>query len=172
MTVLSSHRSVADLGRRPGWAPARIVSAVIGVLLALCSLGLLGVGGAALWATTTQRHGGDIDLGTWSYRSAGYAVTSSTADLYGATGGLPVPRSLLGTVRIQVTSDRGAGLVFAGIAPAAAAGRYLAPVGYDTVRGITRRHVTYTGHHGGAPATAPARAAIWAAQAAGPSSVP
>ena len=88
MTVLSSHRSVADPGRRAGWAPARIVSAVIGVLLVLCSLGLLGVGGAALWASTTQRHGGDIDLGTWSYRSAGYAVVSSTADLYGATGGL------------------------------------------------------------------------------------
>jgi hypothetical protein len=27
--------------------------------------------------------GGDIDLGTWRYRSAGYAVTSSTGDLYG-----------------------------------------------------------------------------------------
>ena len=168
MTVLSSHRSVADPGRRSGWAPARIASAVIGVLLALCSLGLLGVGGAAWWASTTQRHGGDIDLGTWSYRSAGYAVTSSTADLYGATGGLPVPRSLLGTVQIQVTSERGADPVFAGIASAAAAGRYLAPVGYDTVRSITRHHATYTGHHGGAPATAPAQAGIWAAQAAGP----
>ena len=168
MTVLSSDRSVADPGRRAGWGPARIVSAVIGVLLALGSLGLLGAGGAALWASTTQRHDGDIDLGTWSYRSAGYAVVSSTADLYGATGGLPVPRSLLGTVQTHVTSERGADPVFTGIAPAAAAGRYLAPVGYDTVRGITRRHVAYTGHHGGAPATAPARAAIWAAQAAGP----
>ena len=168
MTVLSSDRSVADPGRRAGWGPARIVSAVIGVLLVLCSLGLLGAGGAALWADTTQRHGGNIDLGTWSYRSAGYAVVSSTADLYGATGGLPVPRSLLGTVQIHVTSERGADPVFTGIAPATAARSYLAPVGYDTVRGITRRHVTYTGHPGGAPATAPARAAIWAAQAAGP----
>ena len=168
MTVLSSHRSVADLGRRPGWAPARIVSAVIGVLLALCSLGLLGVGGAALWATTTQRRGGDIDLGTWSYRSAGYAVTSSTADLYGATGGLPVPRSLLGTVKISVTPAPGAGPVFAGIVPAGAASHYLSGVGYDTVRRITRRHVTYTRHTGGAPATVPARARIWAAHTAGP----
>jgi hypothetical protein len=33
----------------------------------------------ALWASTTQRHGGDIDLGTWRYRSTGYAVVSSTA---------------------------------------------------------------------------------------------
>ena len=42
----------------------------------------------------------------------------------------------LGTVQIHVTSERGADPVFAGIAPAAAAGRYLAPAG-NTVRGIT-----------------------------------
>jgi len=170
MTVLRSPGSITSPGRRPGWTRARIISAVTGLLLALCSLGLLGVGGAALWASTTQRHGGDIDLGTWSYRSTGYAVTSSTADLYGATGGLPVPRSLLGTVQIHVTSERGAGPVFAGIAPAAAASRYLAHVGYDTVRGITRHHATYTGYRGGAPATVPAVAGIWTTQAAGPGS--
>lgn len=53
-----------------------------------------------------------------------------------------MPRSLLGTVRISVTSAPGAGPVFAGIAPARAAGRYLTGVGYDTVRGITRHRVT------------------------------
>ena len=140
MTALRTRSPQTGPGRRPGWSPARIVSAVIGALLALCSLGLLGAGGAALWASTTQRHGGDIDLGTWSYRSTGYAVVSSTADLYGATGGLPVPRSLLGTVRIHVTSERGAGPVFAGIAPAAAAGRYLAEQGTriaDAAGGVT-----------------------------------
>jgi hypothetical protein len=168
MTVLSSHRSVAGPGRRAGWTAARVISAVIGVLLALCSLGLLGAGGVALWATSTQRHGGDIGLGTWSYRSTGYAVVSSTADLYGATGGLPAPRSLLGTVTISVRPAPGAGPVFAGIAPAGPASRYLARVGYDTVRGITHRHVAYAGHAGGAPAAAPALAGIWAARTAGP----
>jgi hypothetical protein len=168
MTVLSSHRPVAGPARHAGWTTARIISAVAGVLLALCSLGLLGAGGAALWASTTQRLGGDIDLGTWSYRSTGYAVASSTADLYGATGGLPAPRSLLGTVRISVTPAPGAGPVFAGIAPASAASRYLAQVSYDTVRGITHDRPVYAGHSGGAPAAAPARAGIWAARAAGP----
>jgi hypothetical protein len=57
--------------------------------------------------------------------------------------------------------------VFAGIAPAGAAGRYLAGVGYDTVRGITHYHPVYTGHTGGAPAAVPARAGIWTARAAG-----
>ena len=80
----------------------------MGVVLVLCSLGLLGAGGVALWASTTQRNGGDIGLGTWSYHSTGYAVVSSTTDPYGATGGLPVPRSLLGTVRIA-SNQRTAG---------------------------------------------------------------
>ena len=168
MTVLSSDRSAADPGRRgrvgPGADRLRGDRRAAGPVLARA----VGAGGAALWASTTQRHGGNIDLGTWSYRSAGYAVVSSTTDLYGATGGLPVPRSLLGTVQIHITPARGAGPVFAGIAPANAACRYLAPVGYDTVRDITRHHATYTGHPGGAPATPPARAGIWAAQAAGP----
>src|SRR5215472_15585987 len=118
MTVLRSPGSMTGPGRRAGWTAARVISAVSGVLLTLCSLGLLGAGGVAVWASATQRHGGDIDLGTWSYRSPGYAVVSSTADLYGATGGLPAPRSLLGTIRISVTPAPGAGPVFAGIAPA------------------------------------------------------
>ena len=168
MTVLRSRGSTTGPGRRAGWTTARIISAVTGLLLALCSLGLLGAGGYALWAGATQRHGGDIDLGTWGYRSTGYAVVSSTADPYGAIGGLPVPRSLLGTVRISVMPAPGTGPVFAGIAPAGAASHYLAGVSYDTVRGITHGHPVYTGHTGGAPATAPARAVAWAARAAGP----
>jgi hypothetical protein len=168
MTVLRSPGSMTGPARRAGWTTARIISAVTGLLLALCSLGVLGAGGVALWASMTQRHSGDIGLGSWSYRSTGYAVVSSTAGLYGATGGLPAPRSLLGTIRITVTAAPGAGPIFAGIAPAGAASHYLAGVSYDTVRGITRYHPVYTGHPGGAPATAPARAAIWATRAAGP----
>ena len=135
-------------------------------MLVLCSLGLLGAGGVAARACTIQRHGGVLDLGTWSYRSSGYAVASSTANPYGAAGGLPA--AMLGPVWIRVTPAHGAAPVFAGLAPADSASRYLARVGYDTVRGITRHHATYTTHRGGAPATTPARADIWAAQAAGP----
>ena len=40
---------------------------------------------------------------------------------------------------------------------------YLAKVSYNTVRGITHHRPVYTGHTGGAPATAPARAGVWAA---------
>ena len=82
-------------------------------------------------------------------------------------GGWDVLRSLFGTVRIRVTSSTSSGPVFLGIAPARAASGYLANVSYDTVRGITRDHATYTVHRGVAPATAPGQAGIWAAQTAG-----
>ena len=167
MTTLSSPRSATGPGRRPGWFPARVAWAVAGALLALCALGLLGGGGTAMWASATQRHGGDIDLGTWSYRSKGYALASTTADMFGATSGWPGPRSLLGTIRIRVTSAAAADPVFAGIAQADAARRYLAGVSYDTVRGLTQHQASYTAHSGGAPVTAPGRAGIWDAQAAG-----
>ena len=166
MTAVRSYRSAADTDRRAGWTAGRIVSALVGALLAVCSLGLLGAGGVAVWASATQRHSG-IDLGTWNYRSTGYAVTSTTAGLYGATGGWSAMRSLLGTVRIDVTSS-GASPVFVGVAPAGSAGRYLDRVAYDAVRGLAQHHALYAGHSGGAPVTAPARAGIWAARAAGP----
>ena len=139
------------------------------MLLTLCSLGLLAAGSTAAWADTTQRHGGDIDLGTWSYRSTGYAV-AGLADMFGEPGGWDVLQSLLGTVRIRVTSSTGSSPVFLGIAPARAATGYLAGVSYDTVRGITRDHATYIAHRGAAPATAPGQTGIWAAETAGPGS--
>ena len=166
MTAVRSYRFAAGTGRRAGWTAGRIVSALVGALLAVCSLGLLGAGGVAVWASATQRHSG-IDLGTWNYRSTGYAVTSTTAGLYEATGGWSAMRSLLGTVRIRVTSG-GASPVFVGVAPAGAAGRYLDGVAYDAVRGLAQHHALYAGHSGGAPVTTPARAGIWAAHAAGP----
>ena len=59
MTTHRSSRSAARSVRQAGWSASRLVSAVTGALLVLCSLGLLAAGGTALWADTTQRHGGD-----------------------------------------------------------------------------------------------------------------
>ena len=58
--------------------------------------------------------------------------------------------------------------MFAGIAPAGAARRYLAGIGYNTVRGITQHHASYAAHSGGAPVAAPVLVRIWAIRAAGP----
>jgi hypothetical protein len=167
MTALRSSRSAGRSARPAGWSTARLLTAVTGALLALCSLGLLAAGGTAAWADRTQGHGGDIDLGTWIYRSTGYAVAGRPADMFGEAGGWDVLRSLLGTVRIRVASSASSSPVFLGIAPARAASGYLAGVSYDTVRGISRDHATYAAHRGAAPATAPGQAGIWAAETTG-----
>jgi hypothetical protein len=151
-----------------GWTGGRVVSAVIGAVLVLCSLGLLGGGAAALWATTAHRDGGYVGLGTQTYRTTGYALASRQIELYTAAGGWDVARSLFGTVRLRVTSIKDGAPVFAGIAPAGMAGRYLSGMAYATVTGTTNGHPSYLGHTGGAPAVLPARAGIWTAKAAGP----
>jgi hypothetical protein len=137
---------------------------VAGAVLVLCSVGLLGGSGVALWAQA-NRHGGYADLGTASYSVPGYAIASDTIGLHLAAGTVS---DLIGTVRIQVTQANGTALAFVGIAPAAAAARYLAGVDHATVRGATGHRGTYTEHAGSAPAVPPGQAVIWTAHAAGP----
>jgi hypothetical protein len=85
-----------------------------------------------------------------------------------AGGGWDAASALIGSVRIRVTPAGGTGPAFVGIAPAAAADRYLTGVAYTTVNGTADHHGTYTEHAGSAPAVSPARAGIWTVQAAGP----
>ena len=159
----------ADLRQAPpqgpgGWTGGRIATAVAGAVLVLCSAGLFGGSGVALWAQA-NRHGGYADLATATYSVPGYAIASDTIGLHLATG---ATFDLIGTVRIQVTQASGTAPAFVGIAPAGAAGRYLAGVDYATVRGAAGRHGTYTEHAGTAPAVPPGRAGIWTAHASGP----
>src|SRR5262249_25350189 len=74
--------------RPRGWTGGRIIALVIGVLLALVSLALLGGGGTALWADTTQRD------------TAGYLTTSGYE--------FSTPRSAFASERIDRGSE-GAG---------------------------------------------------------------
>ena len=146
-----------------GWTPGRIVSAVIGAVLALCALSMLGVGGAAAWADATQRHGGYVHLGTGSYTTAGHALASDTITVHGALGWLA---PLIGQIRIQVTGTGRPGAEFAGVAPANAASRYLSGVRYTTVSGYARQRPGI-GHAGSRVPPPPASTPIWAAQASG-----
>ena len=148
---------------RGGWTAVRIVSAVIGSVLILCSAGLLTGSGFALWAET-NRHDGYADIGSASYSVPGYALASDTIGLHLATG---VVSDLVGTVRIQVSQVNGSAPAFVGIAPADAAARYLSGVQYATVRGAIGDHGTYTNRAGSAPVVPPGRAGIWTAHASG-----
>jgi hypothetical protein len=103
-----------------------------------------------------------------AYRTTGCALASRQIELYTATGGWDVARSLFGgTVRLHVTATGGTP-VFAGIARAGAADRYLSGMTYATVTGTTRGHPSYLAHPGAAPAVPPARAPIWTVRTAGP----
>jgi hypothetical protein len=149
--------------RASGWTTGRIASAVIGAVLALCSLGLLGAGGGAVWADTAQRHGGYVDLGTASYATAGRALVSGTVRVQGGWGWL---RPLIGQVRIRATTTGQAAGVFAGVAPAGAARRYLSGVAYTTVTGYNG-HGQQVGHPGSRMPPSPGSTPMWTAQAFG-----
>ncbi len=151
-------------GAAAGWTGPRVIAVVIGALLVLVSLGLLGAGGVAAWATT-QRVNGYVNLGTASYGTAGHAVVSDKVDIGTGSGTWDAASAFIGTVRLRATAHEP---VFLGIAPAGAASRYLAGVEYRTVTGAADSHGSGSSHAGGAPATPPAQAGIWTAQASGP----
>jgi hypothetical protein len=155
-------------GGKPGWTPGRIVAVVAGAVLILCSLGLLGAGGTALWADTAARHGGYVRLGSATYHTNGYAVASDTIEMHAAGNGWDAAQPLSGTIRIRATSTEPGTPVFIGIARTAAASQYLAGVAHATVRGPAGTTARLTQHNGTAPATAPDRAPIWQARATGP----
>jgi hypothetical protein len=134
----------------------------------LCSLGLLGAGGTAVWADTAARQGGYVDLGSQTYHTSGYAVASDTVELHAAGGGWDAAQALFGTVRIRATSTAAAAPVFLGIARAGAASGYLAGVAHATIYGPAGTKGWYAEQDGTAPAAPPSRANLWDAHATGP----
>ena len=152
--------------RQPGWTGGRVACAIAGAVLVAVSLGLLGTGGAATWATTANRHAGYVDLGSQSFRASGYAVASNAVELHADTAGWQAARALFGTVRLTASPAAGQP-VFLGIAPTERAAAYLAGSPYVTVRDITSGHVRYTAHHGTVAPAPPGQTGIWAARSAG-----
>jgi hypothetical protein len=144
------------------WPARRVVAVVIGVILGLISLVVLAAGASLLWFHQTQRQGGYLTSSASTFHASGYALASKDIELM--AGG---PQSLIGTVRVRVTSADPQKPVFVGIARAAAADTYLARVQHDTVTGRSGDGFQYEQHAGAAPATPPTRARIWTAQTTG-----
>jgi len=149
-----------------GWTGGRITALVIGVLLALVSLGLLGGGGTALWADTTQRDAaGYLTTGAHEFATAGSALASERVDLGSAgTGWLYTP-ALAGTVRIRVTPVHPGPALFVGVGPSAEVDRYLAGVSHTLISDLWTNQVQVIG--GGTPASAPGTQDFWAASTTG-----
>jgi hypothetical protein len=152
-----------------GWTAGRVVALVIGAVLTLASLGMLAGGAVAVGADRTQRDGaGYLTTDTARFTTASYALTAEGIDL---RGGDPawLYRGTLGTVRVRVSGADPAHPLFVGIAPAAAAQRYLEGIGYETVTrlaGDTAR-TTYRAHAGGAPERLPVQQSVWTATSVG-----
>jgi hypothetical protein len=145
-----------------------VVSLVIGSIVGLIALALLAAAGVATWATNSQRDAaGYLSTDTRTFSTADYAVTSDGIDL-GSSADWVTPGDLLGTVRVRAATTDPADAVFIGVGPQAQVDRYLSGVGHLVVTNwedAEARSVAASGDT--APATAPASADIWTAQAAG-----
>jgi hypothetical protein len=150
----------------PGWTGGRITALVIGVLLALVSLGLLGGGGTALWADTTQRDAaGYLTTSAHEFATAGSALASERIDLGSAgTGWLYTP-ALAGTVRLRVVPVRSGAALFVGVGPSADVDRYLAGVSRTLISDLWTNKVQAIG--GGTTVSAPGTQDFWAASTTG-----
>ena len=144
-----------------GWTAGRVITVVIGSVLALISLGLLGTGGLLMWADQVLRQDGYVTTGTATYTATGYALASERVSL----GWGWLLTGLIGDVRLRVTPTDPGKAVFVAIGPADRGAAYLSGAAYTTVTG------TGTGglvsQHGTARPAPPRTAGIWIAQATG-----
>ncbi len=140
-----------------------MIALIVAGIAALTAAGVIAAGGAGIVLDQTQRD------------SAGYLMTPSThysTDTYavvsasyrgGASGDVFIPRDILGTVRLRVTSSRP---VFVGIGPESAVNTYLAGVA-RTQRANFAARGTFTTYSGVAPASPPAAESFWGASTMG-----
>ena len=152
---------------RRSWGAGRILALVLGVLLLLPGLGLLGAGGALLWADWTNRSDGFVVSPQETFDSQGYALVSERIDLRTDADWVPVGEAL-GTARVDVTAS-GSDAVFVGIAPVADASGYLDGVQRTVIDdlGFDAPATAADQIPGDAPATPPADQDFWTAQASG-----
>ncbi len=151
------------------WTGGRVVALVLGALLVLASVGLLGAGGAAVWADQTQRDASGY------VNTASRQVTTSTSALLVSPLDITLDRPAdalwlqrtLGTVRLQVDGGRSAAL-FVGLAPADDVQRYLAGAAVDRVRDVSGSGaVSYERRSGSGRPVRPETEAFWKASDTG-----
>ena len=155
-------------GAGSAWTPGRTASVIVGGLLAFVAVGLVIGGAATLWADRTQRDSaGYLTSADSTFTTAGRALTSDGVRIDGGGPGWAYPRAVLGDVRFRFTADDPSRQTFVGIAPTSDVRGYLSEVEYSTVTDFGSGGATYTFHAGGAPATPPAEAGFWVAEASG-----
>jgi hypothetical protein len=156
----------ADAGNRvpAAWGPARVIATLLAGLTALAGVAAMAAGVSALVLDYTQRDAaGYLNSSTAPYSTGAYALESGAYDA-SAPGVGVIARDVLGTIRIR---SQGGRPVFIGIAPAAAAERYLANVDRAEAGDLRARSGDFRAQPGGAPASPPAAQHFWAASTTG-----
>ena len=153
-----------------GWTTGRVVSLVLGCLLALGSLSI-GIGGAGLAVAdaTMRDDAGFLMSGTQTLTSDTYAITSDSLQIHADAPATLMPDAVLGDAKLTATptDDTRDAALFVGIAATPDATRYLQGVRHDTLIDLTDRPV-YRTTDGTARPTPPGDTDIWVAQASGP----
>ena len=146
------------------WGPGRVAATLLAGLTAIVGIAAIAAGAGALGLDYTQRDAaGYLNSSSAPYSTGAYALESGAYDA-GAPGIGVIARDVLGTIRIRSQSSRP---VFVGIAPAAAAERYLANVARAEAGDLGARSGDFHVQPGGAPGSSPAAQRFWAASTAG-----
>ena len=162
------HGGTPPAPRRGGWTTGRVVSLVVGAVLALVALGtgIAGVGAAAVSLTARD----DAGFLTTPVRTLGtptYAIASTSLGVHADGPNDFMPRALLGDARLSARAANGDD-VFIGIAPTSQVRSYLAGVEHATLVDWANDHPVLRTTDGSAPASPPAQLDFWTEQSSGP----
>ena len=150
---------------------AKIVSIVVGCLVALVAIALIAGGGIMLWAHTTQRDSdGFYNTTTRNVSSSGYALTSPDVDVdIGTDVSGWLPQGVTGDIRLEAQATGNEDL-FIGIGPTDQVTQYLGNVAHDEITdfGHPSPDVEYRRVEGGAPSAPPGDQDFWVVQNVGP----
>jgi hypothetical protein len=142
---------------------ARIALLVTGALSTLIAIGLVAVGGAALWADGHKDADGYLSTGSQPFGTGTHALVSDNLDVNLGGAESLLDDGHLGTVRLDVTAQNEKS-VFVGVARTDQVKSYLHDVASATLTDfdLDPFQATYSSQDGQVDPGSPARAGIWA----------
>jgi hypothetical protein len=151
---------------RSGWTSGRVVSLVLGSILALVALGT-GIASAALMVADVSARDDDGFLMSPAQplTTSTYAIASSRVQINIDASSPIVPETLLGDAKLTATNEN-AKDVFIGIAPTSRVRAYLAGVEHVTLVDLAGPDPVYRTTDGSAPSVVPEQM-DWVAQSSG-----
>ncbi|HEX6580945.1 MAG TPA: hypothetical protein VF195_08745 [Actinomycetota bacterium] len=134
--------------------------------MSLISVGLLGGGGAALWADLSHRdEAGYVTTDAHTFSTAGSALATEPIELGDPGVGWLYSTVILGEVRIRIAPADPDSTLFVGVGPSARVEGYLAGVSQTIISDYWTERLEATG--GGTPGSAPPTQDFWVAAASG-----